>query len=185
MRNPKRKTLLSRTDDIVRPTPERLAMIGDGFDNVTETVSRNQVRATGAVRVWSSLEHLYRNHAISEAEYDAGEQFYRDWFLGFHASEQTTMQWSEYIPGSGGSGDLDAAERRTFHARRFARANARLDEIGVRKLVHWVVINGLNAEQVGRRWRGYRTRHKAAASGATAVSMALGVLAKFYGLARK
>lgn len=184
MRTTKRKALSSRTDDVVRPTPERRMQIGDRWDPVTETTARNVVKDTGAVRAWSSLENLYRNRVITGTMRDAGEKYYRDWFLGYHASESTTMRWSDYVQGGGATGGqpLDAAERRVFHVRRFQDVNRLLDQIGVRKPVHWLIINDLTVEQIGRQGRGYRGKDSASAAGATLIVLGLKAMARFYGL---
>lgn len=167
------------------PTAERLRMAGRGYDELSEATAGGMLKKSGAIRVWSALENLFRNKLISPEQYDAGEKLYRDWYLGHVASSQVTMKWSDYVSGlSGGGGNLDAAERKAFHAKRYAEANARLESVGVRKPVHWLVINGIKAEDVGRRFIGYRGKDKAAASGRTAVQIGLQLLAKFYGLVK-
>jgi hypothetical protein len=94
------------------------------------------------------------------------------------------MKWSEYISGLSGSGDMDAAQRRVFHAKRFAQANAILEDMGVRKAVHWFVINDIPPENIGRKFWGYRGQRAASASAVTALGLALQRLAKFYGLVK-
>jgi hypothetical protein len=169
----------------IGPTPERMAQIGRDFDPVTEAAAGGMLKRTGAIRVWSQLENLHRNGLITTPQYDAGEQYHRDWYLGFQASAQVTMRWSEHISGMGGSGTaMDAAERRAFHARRFAGANGLLETMGLRKSVHWLVINDVRPREVGHRLRGYRGRDQAKAAGTTAVAIGLQCLARFYGLSK-
>jgi len=165
------------------PTPERLRA-APGYDELAEASSGGVLRKTGAIRVWSSLENLYRNRLITPEQYDAGEKLYRDWYLGHVASSQVTMKWAEYISGLAGQGNLDAAERKAFHAKRYAEANHLLDQLRIRKPVHWLVINDIKPEDVGRRLRGYRGQRAASASGTTAVALGLELLAKFYGLVK-
>ena len=86
--------------------------------------------------------------------------------------------------GGGGQGSMDAMERRVFHQKRFAQANALLEDMGVRKAIHWLCINDTPCEQIGRKFWGYKTKHKASASAATAAGLALQLLAKFYGLVK-
>ena len=179
-----RRKRLRTIPGALQPTPERMAQVGQTFDELTATVGNGMLRKTGAIRVWSALENLHRNRLISPGQYDAGESLYRDWYLGHVASQQVTMKWSEYISGLGG-GNLDAAERKAFHAKRYAQANTLLDQLGVRKPVHWLVINDIKAEDIGRRYIGYKGKDKAQASGRTAVCIGLDVLAKFYGLVKK
>lgn len=170
----------------IAATPERLAKVA-GYDEMAEAMSSGMTRKSGAIRVWSALENLYRNRLISPEQYDAGEKYYRDWYLGHVASAQITMKWSEYISGIGGDGNLDASERKAFHAKRYSQANNLLDGLGikgVRKVLHWLVINDVKPEDIGRRFIGYRGKDKAAASGRTAVAIGLQMLAKFYGLVK-
>lgn len=184
MSRTKRKRL-RQVPGALLPTPERLAKASRSYDELTEASAGGVLKKTGAIRVWSALENLYRNRLISPEQYDAGEKLYRDWYLGHVASAQVTMKWSEYISGLGGEGNLDAAERKAFHAKRYAEANVQLDALGVRKPVHWLVINDIKTEDVGRRFIGYRGKDKAAASGRTAVILGLQLLARFYGLIKK
>jgi hypothetical protein len=179
----RRNKRLRQVPGALMPTPERLKAAA-GYDELTEANAGGVLRKTGAIRVWSALENLYRNRLISPEQYDAGEKLYRDWYLGHVASAQVTMKWSEYISGLGGEGNLDAAERKAFHAKRYAQANLLLDQLRIRKPVHWLVINDIKPEDVGRRLRGYRGQRAASASGTTAVALGLDLLARFYGLTK-
>jgi hypothetical protein len=170
--------------DTIKPTRQRMRR-APGFDELTETQSGGVARKSGAVRVWSQLENLYRNRRLTDEQYQAGQKYYADWWLGLEAGRSITMRWSEYISGlGGGDGNMDAAERRVFHGRRFAKANEILDGLGVRKAVHWFVINDIPAEQIGRKFWGYKGQRAASASATTVVGLALQQLAKFYGLAK-
>lgn len=183
MNNRTKRRRLRVVPGTVQPTPERLRQIGDDYDDLTEATSGGITRRTGAVRAWTPLENLYRNRLISGPQYDAGEKYYRDWYIGFQASAQVTMKLSDFVSGGGGdSSTMDAAERRVFHQRRFAEANKLLDLFGMRKPVHWLIVDGIKPQDVGRRFRGYRGKEKAAASGTTLIATALNGLAKFYGL---
>lgn len=169
----------------IGPTPERLAKAA-GLDELAEATTGGMLKRTGAVRLWSALENLYRNHLITAQQRDAGEKFFADWYVGFHAPSQVTMRWSDYVSGLG-AGDnqtMDAAERRVFHVRRFQAANTLLDTFDIRKPVHWLVINDIHPQDIGRRFRGYRGKDKAASAGTTAVAIGLQALAKFYGLVK-
>lgn len=167
----------------VGPTPERISK-AQGLDHLAEATSGGMLKRTGAVRLWSALENLYRNRLITAVQRDAGEKFYADWFIGYHAASQITMRWSDYVSGFG-AGDnqtMDAAERRVFHVRRFQDASKLLDTFDIRKPVHWLVINDIHPQDIGRRFRGYRGKDKAASAGTTTVAIGLQALAKFYGL---
>ena len=171
------------TDEIIKPTRQRMRR-APGFDELTETQAGGVTRKSGAVRVWSQLENLYRNRRLTDEQYQAGQRYYADWYISMHAGRGTTMRWSEYISGlAGGEGNLDAAERRVFHSKRFAQANALLEEMGIRKAVHWLVIND-TCEAIGRKFWGYSGKHSAAAGAVTAIGVALQRLAKFYGIAK-
>lgn len=183
MSRPRRKRLRAIPGAIL-PTPERMAQV-NGFDELAEATAGGMLKRTGAIRVWSALENLYRNRLITGPQYDAGEKFYRDWYIGHVASSQVTMKWSDYVSGlSGPGGNLDAAERKAFHAKRYAQANAMLEQLRIRKPIHWLVINDIKPQDVGRRFRGYRGADRASAAGTTVVAIGLELLAKFYGLVK-
>jgi hypothetical protein len=155
-----------------------------GFDEVTEVQSGGVSRKTGALRLWTQLEKIYRNKCITAEEYDAGRKYYADWYLAGFAP-RVTSRMAEWVQNNSGSlGNMDAAERRVFHAKRFAEANRILECMGLRKAVHWLVINEIPAENIGRKYRGYRNGRAASASAITAISIGLTQLAKFYGLIR-
>lgn len=168
-------------DEIVRPTSERMRRVR-GYDELTEAQAGGVVRKSGAVRIWSQLENLYRNGRLTAEQHQAGQKYYADWYIGLASGKAVTMKWQEYIAGLGGSGDLDAAERRVFHSKRFAKANEKLEEMGVRKAVHWFIINDIPPEQIGRKFWGYKGQRAASASATSTVALALQLLAKFYGL---
>lgn len=172
------------TDEVIKPTRQRMRR-APGYDELTEAASGGVTRKSGAVRVWTQLENLYRNRRLTDEQYQAGQRYYADWWLGLEAGRSITMRWSEYISGlGGGEGNLDAAERRVFHAKRFAQANEILEELGVRKALHWLVINDVPCEAIGRKFWGYRTRFTASAGAVTGISIGLQRLAKFYGLVK-
>lgn len=172
------------TDEIIRPTRQRMRR-APGFDELTETQRGGVTRKTGAVRVWTQLENLYRNRRLTPEQYEAGQRYYADWWLGLEAGRSITMRWSEYISGlGGGEGNMMAAERRVYHAKRWAQANEILEELGTRKAVHWLVINDTPAEAIGRKFWGYSGKHSAAAGAVTGIGISLQRLAKFYGLVK-
>jgi hypothetical protein len=167
--------------ETVRPTKERMGRV-QGFDELTEVSPGGVTRKTGAIRVWSNVENLYRNNRITSEQCQAANKFYADWWIGTQSGKYTTMRWSEYISGLGVSGDMDAAERRVFHSKRFAQANKLLDELGLREATHWLVINDVAPAEIGRVLWGYKNRDSASASGVVLINVALQRLKKFYGL---
>lgn len=168
-------------DEIIRPTSERMRRVR-GYDELTEAQAGGVVRKSGAVRIWSQLENLYRNGRLTAEQHQAGQKYYADWYLAGFAP-RVTSRMAEWVQNAGGSpGNLDAGERRVFHAKRFAQANAKLEELGTRKAVHWLIINDTPAEQIGRKHWGYSGRKTASAGAVTAVAISLQMLAKFYGL---
>lgn len=170
-------------DDIVKPTKQRMRR-APGYDELSETTSGGITRKSGAVRVWSQLENLYRNRRLTDEQYQAGQKYYADWYLaGFQPNVTSKMQ--EWIQnGGGGFGSMDAMERRVFHQKRFAQANTILEEMGTRKAVHVFVIGDIPCEVIGRKFWGYRTRFTASAGASTALAISLERLAKFYGLVK-
>lgn len=166
---------------LVKPTRERMRK-AVGHDELTEAQPGGVVKKSGAVRLWTQLENLYRNDRLTYEEYQAGQKFGADWWLGYEAGRSVTMRWKEYISGAGGDSGLDSVERRVFHSRRFEEANKLLDEMGVRKPLHWFIINDIPAEKIGRRAAKYRGQRAATASGVTMIVLGLRRLAKFYGI---
>lgn len=168
-------------EETIKPTRQRMRR-APGYDELTETQAGGVTRKSGAVRVWSQLENLYRNRRLTDEQYQAGQKYYADWYLsGF--SPNVTSKMQEWIQnGGGGFGSMDAMERRVFHQKRFAQANAVLEELGTRKAVHWFVINDIPAEAIGRKFWGYSGKHSASAGAVTGIVISLQQLAKFYGL---
>lgn len=169
-------------DDIIRPTRQRMRL-APGFDELTETQSGGVTRRNGAVRVWSNLEDTWRKRLITDEQFHAGQKYYLDHELGGF-NPRVTSRLAEWVQSSGASGDLDAAERRVFHQRRFAEANKILDGMGVRKAMIWFVVCDHKLEAIGRKFWGYRGGRSASASSRVMVSMALQQLARFYGIAK-
>jgi hypothetical protein len=173
----------------ITATPERMQMVGQNFDEMAEATSGGLLRKTGAIRVWTSLENLYRNKVISAIEKDAGDQYYRDHYIVHVGGMNVTMNWSDHVSSFGGSyGNLDAAERREFHRKRLHAANKTLKNMTMDerfyKLIQWVVVDDCGSTEVGRRARGLRDRKRAGASGSASISDALAVLAQFYGMSK-
>jgi len=181
----RRKKRLRQVPGAIQPTPERLTKAGSGFDELTEASAGGVLKRTGAIRVWTQLENLHRNRRLTDVQYDAGVKFHADWYLGLQSGQSVTMRWSEYLSGiGGGEGNMDAAERRVFHSRRYAEASKILDELGVRRALQLFVINDIPAEHIGRKLNGYRGQRAATASGVTIIGIGLQRLAKFYGLSK-
>jgi hypothetical protein len=170
-------------DDIVKPTRERLRR-APGITEMVEVVGGGVTRKSGAVRIWSQLENLYRNRRLTDEQYQAGQKYYADWYLAGFAP-RVTSRMAEWVQNMSGSpSNLDAAERRVFHGKRFAQANAVLEDMGTRKAVHLFLINDEACEAIGRRLWGYKTRFTASAGASTALAISLQRLAKFYGLTK-
>jgi hypothetical protein len=172
------------SDEVIKPTRQRMRR-APGHDELVETAAGGTTRKSGAVRVWSQLENLYRNGRLTPEQHQAGLKYYADWYIGLESRGSITMKWSEYISGlGGGSGNMDAAERRVFHAKRWAQANKILEDLGTRKCIHWLVINDIKPEMIGRRFWGYKGKHSASAGAVTGIALSLQMLAKFYGLVK-
>ena len=170
-------------DDIVKPTPQRMRR-APGFDELTETLPGGRTRKSGAKRVWTQLDNIYRNGRLSPEQHAAGLKYFTDWYLAGFAP-RVTSRMAEWVQNSGaGSGNLDSAERRVFHQKRFAQANIVLEEMGTRKAVHWFLINDTPAEAIGRKFWGYKGKHSASAGAVTGITLSLQMLARFYGLVK-
>lgn len=170
-------------DEIIRPTPERMRRIG-GYDELTETQAGGISRKSGAIRCWTNLEDAWRKKLITDEQFEAGKRYWLDHEMaGFNP--RVTMRWSEWIQGlAGGSQDLDAAERRVFHRKRWSQANTILEEMGCRKAMHWFIMDNLKLEDIGSKFWRYSGQRAASASARATVSLALQRLARFYGIAK-
>jgi hypothetical protein len=175
--------MASDNDEIIRPTPERMRR-AIGYDELTETQRGGTTRKTGAVRMWTNLEDLRRKHLITDEQFEAGQKYFYDHELAGY-SPRVTTRWQEWIQGMAGSpGNLDAAERRVFHQKRWAAANKLLEELGCRKAMHWLIMDNLKPEEIGKRFWGYSGQRAASASARVTAALALQQLAKFYGIVK-
>lgn len=172
-------------DEIIKPTRQRMARVrAAGFDEVVETSRGGVTRKNGAVREWSQLENLHRNHIITDEEYAAGKRFEIDHRAAGY-DPRVTMRWTEWIQGLAGSPeDLNAAERREFHRKRWHKACDVLEELGTRKLMHWFIVENIKPEQIARQHWGLRGKHTASGRAVGSIKTSLFRLAKFYGLVK-
>lgn len=174
---------MAEDDEIIRPTPERMRRV-PGYDQLVEALPGGTTRKSGGIRIWGQLENLHRNSIISAEEYAAGKRYEIDHRAAGY-DPRVTMRWTEWIQGLAGSPEnLDAAERREFHRKRWHQANKVLEELGTRKLIHWLIIEDIKPESIGRKHWGLRGKHTAAGRAVGAVQTSLYRLAKFYGLIR-
>ena len=56
-----RRKRLKAIPGAINPTPERMRQAGYAFDELAEASAGGMLKKTGAIRVWSALENLYRN----------------------------------------------------------------------------------------------------------------------------
>lgn len=172
--------------DIVKPTRERMRK-ALGYDELTETQAGGVVKKSGGLVVWTPLENLYRNGGIDSYQRQAGIKFGVDHFLGYQAGKSVTMRWQEYISGYGAeTANLDAAERRVFHIKRFQEADKILIEMSlrIRRVVHMFTIYDENAIDIGRAVTRFRAANTKSASATTLIQEGLNRLARFYGIIR-
>jgi hypothetical protein len=175
--------MTDQPDDIVRPTRERMRRM-IGHDEEVETLPGGTTRKSGAIREWSQLENLHRNNLISDEEYAAGRRYEIDHRMaGF--DPRVTLDYRRMLGSlDHSSPDLDAAERREFHRKRWHQANKVLKECGTRKLIHWMIIENIAPQSIGRKHWGVRGKHTAAGRAVGAIQTSLYRLAVFYGLIR-
>lgn len=162
------------------PTPERLAKAPHGAVDVLETASAGGARRRAGTRLVTPLDDLRYNDRISDREFEAGRQYYVDYYYAERPS-QGVMRWKEFISGSHASGDLDHTERVAFHAKRFAGANKALGPLQS-AVLRLLVVEEMPCFQIGAQLLGYRNKNGASASGMTAAITALDTLARHYGL---
>lgn len=171
-------------DDIVKPTKERMRKV-IGFDEMVEAQSGGTLKKSGAIRLHGPILDIFKKRRITPEQFAAAEKYFADWYIAHGSQQRVTMKWQEYIGGGfSPAGNMDAGERRSFHAKRFAQANALLEELKLRKPVHWMVICEQTAEQIGRlHWR-YSGKHSAGTAAVVGIQSGLQRLAVFYGIDR-
>jgi hypothetical protein len=170
--------------DVVRPTRERMQKVV-GFDEMVEAQSGGVLRKTGAIRISGPIRDIWKKGRISDEQYAAAEKYFIDWWIAHGSQQSVTMRWQEYISGGfSPGGNMDAGERRAFHSKRYAQANELLEELKLRKPVHWLVVCEMRAEEVGRLWWRYRGKHSAGTAAVVGIGNGLQRLAVFYGIAR-
>ena len=170
------------TDEIERigPTPERAAKAPHGVVDVMETVSAGGNRRKAGKRLVTPLDDLRYNDRISDREFEAGRQYYVDYYYAEKPS-QGVMRWREFISGSHAATDLDHTERVAFHSKRFADANKALGPLQS-AVLRLLVVEEMPCFQIGAQLLGYRHKNGASAAGMTAAITALDTLARHYGL---
>ena len=171
---------MSDKDERVGPTPERAAKAPHGIIDVMETASAGGARRKAGKRLVTPLDDLRYNDRISDREFEAGRQYYIDYYYAEQPS-QGVMRWKEFISGSHASGDLDHTERVAFHSKRYAGANKHLGPLQS-AVLRLLIVEELPCFQIGRSLLGYRHKNGASAAGMTAAITALDSLARHYGL---
>lgn len=167
-------------EELVRPTPERLGKVSPKVVvRVVENEGGGHGRLTGT-KILSPLEELLHRERIEAREFEAARKFYVDWYFTERPS-QAVMRWQEFVSSGASPGDLDQAERRSFHAKRFAGACQSLGAYhgAVAKML---VLDEMSLTQIGIRIFGFKSRNGAAGSGLAAAVGMLDVLARFYKL---
>jgi len=175
--------MTDRPDDIVRPTKERLRK-SIGWREMVEVAPGGTTRKSGALREIRPLDDLRDKELITPEQYAAGYRYWVDHELSGY-SPRVTLDYRRMLGSLDHSRpDLDAAERREFHRKRWKKANDLLESIACRKPMHWLLIEGIKPENIGKKHWGYRGQRAASASAVTSIRIALFLLAKFYGLIR-
>ena len=168
------------TDERDGPTPERLSKVKTAMVDVMETVTRGGALKMTGRRIVTPLDDLRHHDRITEREHAAGMRYYADYVYAERPS-QSVMRWQEFVSSSHTPGELDGAERKAFHSRRFADANAWLGKY-LASIVRMLVVEDMAAMEIGVAVFGYKHRNSASSAGVALASAGLERLASFYRL---
>lgn len=166
---------MKQARDYEDATPERLNKAGE---DVATLEGVRYLADTPLQRLYNRGA-LSRDPAMNARLFDAGEKFYRDWYLsGMEtlAAQDITRQGS----GDGCASGMPASERQAIHRQAWRKANEKLGA-RYRKVVELVVLEGnTDLVAVGKDVSGYAKRETARAVGLDRLIGGLEILEEHY-----
>lgn len=162
----------SRTDYGTGATPQRL-------DKAAEEVESVPGISTATIRLLdgSVLDACLSRRNISFDQYNAGAQFYRDWFNSGISGVGAVDLERPLVDQASGSRSL--ADLRIACADRFSRAKAHVGPVHFRVLSP-LILEEEGLEAFGRRRFGYNTKRDAVTAAIAVLRLALEHLVEFY-----
>jgi hypothetical protein len=154
-------------DEVIGPTPERLAKAGDDIEETSATQSQNW----RAIRMLDGhvIERLRNRDAISGDLYNAGCQFYSDWYHAGLASSGVIDPSREVVDGGQSKG---VSDRRLAAMTRWQRAVQAVGKVHSLVLID-VILHEMTLELYGRKHHGYKAQKQAVQAAQTSLINAL------------
>ncbi len=159
--------------DIITPTPERLAKMGDNFSKGGDgaLVARD-----------APLETLYAKRAIDDRQYNAGKKFYHHWYrAGLNERYAALNLASAVFGGSATTYGMPANEDQAYHREAYRKSTQHL---GMRSstFIQYIICDEAPLVEVGRKVLGWANDPQARAAATEKLKDALDRLADFYGM---
>jgi hypothetical protein len=160
----------------VGPTPERLRMAGENVEAFNADIDGHKHYTTLRMTDNSRLDGLLRTDEISNDQYNAGDTFFRDWYLAGMAASGVIDMAKDRVDCSVGEFMTD---RKLDALGRLDKVMKRMDRISLRPVLE-IVVFGMPFWAYGRRYCKQRNRSRAMDEGKKALIKALSGLAHIY-----
>ncbi len=159
--------------DIITPTPERLAKMGDNFTRGGEgaLVARD-----------APLETLYAKRGIDDRQYNAGKKFYHHWYRAGLNERYAALNLASGVFGGGTTTyGMPANEDQAYHREAYRKS---VQHLGMRTsgLLQYIICDETSLVEVGRKVLGWANDPQARAAASERLKDALDRLADFYGM---
>lgn len=163
--------------DIITPTPERMAKMGENFIQAKTKEGDAYVVARDA-----PLESLHGKKVLDSRQYDAGKKFYSHWYRAGLNERFAALNLASGVFGAGSfAGGMPATEDQAFHREAYRKA---VQHLGMKtsSLVQLIVCHDKALVEVGRDLLGWANDPQARAAATERLKDALDRLADFYGM---
>ena len=163
---------MNNPDEIIQPTPERLAKAGDATgEHVTES-GRRTVRMLDG----SQVSMLFERGSLNADQFNAGERFYADWYFAGLAASGVIDPARDVVDG----GKIETmTERRLAALGRWQSAVQGVGKMHSQALTCIVLLDE-PLEVYGRRYHKRASRKDATIAAITVLQVALAQLDLYY-----
>lgn len=181
---PRLSTAQKQTNKIAReanergvgPTPERLRMAGENVEPFNADIDGHKHYTTLRLTDNSRLDGMLRAGEITGDQYNAGDTFYRDWYLSGMAASGVIDPTKDRVDCSVGEFMTD---RKIDALGRLDKVMKRMDRVSLRPVFE-IVIFGMSFWFYGRKYGKKKNRSRAAEWAKGEVKRALSGLAYIY-----